>query len=241
MGASSWVYYVPYQEKLEQAFQTLRQHLFETDDAFDDYFPPPQTIREGLERSEGSGTHTAMDFEYLGTRPRDYSTVPLAAEILHRFFVEAVPTRMLVEELISFTEKQAIRQIPGHESQVNWKSCFSGYDYLSEETRRFVENGPSKQEVVEALLTQETIWRDFRRMIFVKIGDLTDGAGRGMMPLSSEELVSFFGTEKPTRAAFESAEDELLDHLFRWSGFYTILYQEDGTPHEIAFLGISGD
>ena len=32
MGASTWIYYVPYQENLEQAFQALRQHVFETDD-----------------------------------------------------------------------------------------------------------------------------------------------------------------------------------------------------------------
>ena len=30
MGASEWVYYVPYQEDIEQAFQTLRQQVFET-------------------------------------------------------------------------------------------------------------------------------------------------------------------------------------------------------------------
>lgn len=238
MGASSWMYYVPYQENLEHAFQTLRQHLFETDGAFDDYVPPPQTIREGLERSEGAGTHTAMDLEWLEAHPRDYSTVPLSPEILQRFFVEAVPTRALVEELVAFVEKQNV----GSEPQMNWNSCFSGHSYLSEETRRFVEQDPSTRELIEALLTHEQIWKDFRRMASIEIGNLTnESTMQGMRPLSSEERVHFFGAEKPTRAAFEAVSDELLDHLFRWSGFYTILYQEDGTPHEIAFLGWSGD
>jgi hypothetical protein len=31
MGASGWIYYVPYQEDLEQALQELRRHIFVTD------------------------------------------------------------------------------------------------------------------------------------------------------------------------------------------------------------------
>jgi hypothetical protein len=61
-----------------------------------------------------------------------------------------------------------------------------------------------------------------------------------VIPFSSEELVRFFGVEKPTRAEFEPILGEIWDQLNRWSGFYVVLYQ-DGTPHEIAFVGVSGD
>jgi hypothetical protein len=233
MGASCWIYYVPYQEHIEQAFQALRQHLFETGDYVkqETYLPPPRTIEEVLLRFGGSGTHTAMDLVRVSTQPRDYGAVPLPAVILHQFLAEIKPTRTVVEALV-FQDtfwSQIDRESPSYKYSV------------SEETRRFVESNPSKQELVEALLAKEEIWMDFHLLIRSRIEAMTNQTRMGdVIPFSSEELVRFFGVEKPTRAEFEPILGEIWDQLNRWSGFYVVLYQ-DGTPHEIAFVGVSGD
>jgi len=65
-------------------------------------------------------------------------------------------------------------------------------------------------------------------------------------PLSNEELVRFFGTDKPTRAMVESKEADLTRFLqqeldrYRGEGTYIIVYQ-NGEPDEIYFVGYSGD
>ncbi len=55
-------------------------------------------------------------------------------------------------------------------------------------------------------------------------------------------LVKLFGAEKPTREQIEAKLDEerLWMSIPRWSGFYCIVYQDDA-PHEIFFVGVSGD
>jgi hypothetical protein len=65
-------------------------------------------------------------------------------------------------------------------------------------------------------------------------------------PLSSEELKSFFGTDKPTREIIESKETALVEFLqremgrYRGEGTYIIVYKADEAD-EICFAGYSGD
>jgi hypothetical protein len=61
-------------------------------------------------------------------------------------------------------------------------------------------------------------------------------------PCTAEERRQFFGTETPTRADFDHALDdiEFVAEPERWTGRCVVLLR-DGTPHEIAFWGNSGD
>lgn len=59
-------------------------------------------------------------------------------------------------------------------------------------------------------------------------------------PLPFAYLTQFFGTEKPTREMAEQKINQIQNVCERWQGFYVIVFQND-TPHEILFVGASGD
>ena len=65
-------------------------------------------------------------------------------------------------------------------------------------------------------------------------------AFRTAAPLSEEELIECFGTDKPARSMVEDKADELQSLRRRWEGTYVIVYK-DGLPDEIFFTGFSGD
>ena len=58
-------------------------------------------------------------------------------------------------------------------------------------------------------------------------------------PFSADELKSYFGTDRPTRAHVESSED-FWEDLERGQARYAVLYA-DGRPSEIYFAGYSFD
>lgn len=62
------------------------------------------------------------------------------------------------------------------------------------------------------------------------------------MPFSSEDLLSFFGHEKPTRADVEAAfaRREIWEYIRVGVGYYAVIY-ENSAPQEIVFAGFSGD
>jgi hypothetical protein len=59
-------------------------------------------------------------------------------------------------------------------------------------------------------------------------------------PLSSQQLMKFFGTERPTREMAEEKLDEIENLCQRGEGVYFVVFQ-NGSPSEICFIGISGD
>ena len=63
-----------------------------------------------------------------------------------------------------------------------------------------------------------------------------------LRPLTEAERLHYFGTTTPAREDFEraGADDALGSHGQRWSGYSTVLYQQD-VPVEIAIWGSSGD
>ena len=60
-----------------------------------------------------------------------------------------------------------------------------------------------------------------------------------VVPLSKEEVIDLFGTDKPTRKMIE-VNDDLFEMLERGQGVYVIAYQDD-KPSEIYFAGYSYD
>lgn len=58
-------------------------------------------------------------------------------------------------------------------------------------------------------------------------------------PLPEEDLLSIFGTDKPTHEMIEGS-DELYEMLERGQGVYVIVYKDD-QPSEIFFAGYSFD
>lgn len=58
-------------------------------------------------------------------------------------------------------------------------------------------------------------------------------------PLSAEQLIALYGTERPTRAMVES-NDDFYESIDRGLGIYIVVYDGD-TPSELFFAGYSFD
>lgn len=267
MGASSWIYYTPYQKNLEQAFQALRQHVFETDDYhhfwqmhdYDEYeglvdiegkeifpsTPPPQTIEEVLKRSQPEGTHSILDIHQLISDTRYYGEVPLDEELIQDIFEGTRPTKAMVETIV-FQERIWSR-LEGKLEAMRM-SRVKGYkggriSQFSEQTLQFFATHPPKEEVVELLLAQEEIWMGIHRCLYLVIEQMALWTRHGTaMPFSSEDLLRLFGSARPTKSAVEAAckQREIWSHGHVGVGYYAIIYQDDA-PHEIVFVGSSGD
>lgn len=70
--------------------------------------------------------------------------------------------------------------------------------------------------------------------------DDPDGPGLGFVaPLSHEQLIELYGTDKPTHAMVEKGHD-LWERLDRGLGVYIVVYDGD-TPSELFFAGYSFD
>ena len=59
-------------------------------------------------------------------------------------------------------------------------------------------------------------------------------------PVPDEELVRALGTTQPTAEDVESVVSDFCENLERWQAVYFIVYK-DGQPHEVRFVGRSGD
>ena len=59
-------------------------------------------------------------------------------------------------------------------------------------------------------------------------------------PLSIEQLIEIFGTDKPERSMVEQRKREIGEMRNRWEASYIVVYK-NGEPDEIFFSGYSGD
>src|SRR4030095_12330411 len=124
MGASGWLYSVPYQPDTNQAFQALRQQVFEDGDYFkpDEWYkelyklgivddeelndtlkelamePQPKTIQELLELRGHTGTHSILDIEIVSPTPALGAISPLTAEEHFSILGTDRPTRDVVKQ-----------------------------------------------------------------------------------------------------------------------------------------------
>lgn len=265
MGASSWIYYVPYQENIEQAFQELRQYIFETGD-YNQFWrlyansenaglvdingeeillplASPQTIEEAVKRSQPEGTHSILDISRLITDPRYYGDVPLEEEVIRGIFEDARPTKAMVEAIVFKEEVWSRLNDWFRAARMNKARGSRGIVTLPEEISQFFAIEHSKKEIVEVLLVREGFWAGIHSclcFVIQQMGRLTRYGTA--MPFSSEDLLRFFGSERPTKAAVEAAckQGEIWGHGRVGVGYYAIIYQDDA-PHEIIFIGDSGD
>jgi hypothetical protein len=283
MGASSWIYYVPYQEDLEKAFQSLRQHVFETDDYSHwwegewvvditgeemdisrmqeivkqedgSFVPVPplvfsrtleEQMAEVVRRSGSQGTHSILDINRLTTDSRYYGGVPLPEEVIQDIFAWAKPTTATVEAIISQEHIWSRLQKWFEAERLHIAKGIKGpriYGF-SDEILHFFATERSKEEVLEAFLTREEFWMGIHRCLCSVIEWMAMETTYGTaMPFSTENVLSFFGHERPTRADVEAAfaEREIWERMRRGMGYYAVIYQDD-VPQEIVFAGFSGD
>jgi hypothetical protein len=58
--------------------------------------------------------------------------------------------------------------------------------------------------------------------------------------MPSRRIAEVFDTHEPTHDQVEEHWSEVAEGLDRWEAYYLTVYH-DGTPHEYAFIGCSGD
>ena len=108
MGASSWIYFVPYQKDIAKALDALRADVFAKGlylgghgkkvKGREAFKPAPKTIEEALERAGEDGTHSILDVYEVHPEP-DYGIVaPLSANDLEECFGTRLPMRADVED-----------------------------------------------------------------------------------------------------------------------------------------------
>lgn len=265
MGASSWIYYVPYQEDLEQAFQALRQHVFETNDYNhfwrlhgqdeglvdidgNELFPslsPPQTIEEVIQRSQPEGTHSILDVSRLITDSHYFGDVPLPEDVIRGILENERPTKAMVKAIVC--EENVWSHLNGwfKAERIHLARGIRGPRIycFSEELLQFFAREHSKEELVEALLTRDGFWRGIHPCLRSVLEKMALWTRHGtVMPFSEEVLRSFFSHEKPNKADAEAAfaQREIWGHMRVGMGYYAVMYQ-DGVPQEIVFAGFSGD
>lgn len=121
MGGHAYHYFVPYQENLESALQSLRKREFEAGrynpavpfpfGSWPSQTPGPgqgakhKSIEAALEASDADGTRSILDMERVGTRPDFGVVVQLAPDRLMDLYGTAKPSRQMVSENMDFFEE----------------------------------------------------------------------------------------------------------------------------------------
>jgi hypothetical protein len=127
MGASSWDYFVPYQQSIESALNELREQVFRSRKFFlrpqieinpDNFADAPEEIREQVplwierERSFSQpttikalvdwngeeGTHSIIDIERIASTPALGSASPFSTNQLIEIFGTDKPERSMIEQ-----------------------------------------------------------------------------------------------------------------------------------------------
>ena len=284
MGASLWVYYVPYKTDIAVAFKELRQHVFEAGeyshfwdnaegfeslyDTFDpetmsedelerlereaENFPinPPQSIEELLRRNGSQGTHSILDITSIAPQPRvrEYEHVPLPQEVIEAFYrhKSGKVSREVVEAIVS--QDEIWRPIEQWLTRVIAEPQYAPRAF-AQRILPFFQVERSKEELIELLVSQEEVWKSLYYQIHEQFEGLAFKSLLGKaVPFSTEVLLRFFGTEKPTRKQAEKVlspeqpgvQEQIWVTVHRGMGYYTPLYRE-GIPDEIVFAGRTGD
>jgi hypothetical protein len=103
MGASVWIYTVPYTPDIEAAYHQARQRAFETQDYFkwwevaphDERPDPfPTTIAALVELAGLTGTHSILDY------PEDLHPSPWSASNLELVFGTTTPADAMIEQAL---------------------------------------------------------------------------------------------------------------------------------------------
>ncbi len=115
MGASGWIYFVPYQEDAEAALQALRQDIFRQGK----YYRPtwrvaPTSMDEALSAAKDSGTHSIIDMLGVSTQPTFQHVSLLSPETLETLIHTARPDRAAVEDKRYFLYERIKKRWYGH-------------------------------------------------------------------------------------------------------------------------------
>lgn len=103
MGATTWQYFVPYQQDVGKVLQELREEVFRAGA----YRPPrerdpsrarkPESIQQLVRRAREQGTHSIIDIEKASVSPEPSAVCPLPDEAIEQIFGTSTPSRQAIE------------------------------------------------------------------------------------------------------------------------------------------------
>jgi hypothetical protein len=124
MGAEFWSYFVPYQEDIRAALETLREQEFrvgryyQPSEVQPGFFgrivgrPPskpkrPTSIREAIKIADtnATGTRSILDMERISDTPASGAVSPVPREELRRLLGTEQPTREMIERSEELLER----------------------------------------------------------------------------------------------------------------------------------------
>jgi TusA-related sulfurtransferase len=103
MGATTWQYFVPYQQDVSKALEELREETFRTGAYEIPYgieeagIEKPESIEQLLEAAAEEGTHSILDIYQVSSSPDFGSITPLPPEAILQIFATSTPTHEQIE------------------------------------------------------------------------------------------------------------------------------------------------
>ena len=236
MGVSGWTYFTPYDRDPNAALQRLRQEVFATGqyarpswlDAEDgpDADDPTAASRSEDEKGESDEPESGEPFapgqeeRFLGQMRGAFGAMPNDVRDAFARFLPEIERELRR----SF---RAVQAMPAEMRDAMLDGLSSAMRPPGGEPQTIDELLEwSAEEGTHSILDIERI---AKRREF--------GAA---VPLSAARMRRLFGTTEPTHAQAERAAEQLQDELDRWQAWCVTVYR-DGTPHEYAFIGVSGD
>lgn len=217
MGASSWSYFVEYDQNPARALAALREHVF----ANGKYAGPggyPKPLPMELLRARKAVdpfTNKVVTFPALSRREfeRRYVKRPSSiAELLEIQAEDGTHSALDIARMSSERKPVPIRTV----KRLN---PFTGEMFDVAEGFRMLNPFTGNPEEISA-------------------GQM--GYGGVCEMATAEQLRTAFGTEQPSRKILESKEDQLYPFLCRWSAICVTAWKRK-QPDALFFCGISGD
>jgi hypothetical protein len=212
MGATGWTYFAPYQDDAERALQELRQDVF----ARRAYALPGDLLAGMSDQAIAAAMPPLPNLRKLLnlSKALDQAMEGLGADI-----ESAAKDTQDMERFLQAAESEGIAKATRKATGGKRKKAPKSIDHARDIAR---EAGTHSILDIDATAT-------------------TRGFGHAT-PLSRDELLALFGTEKPTRDAVREKEKqgELIGLRDPWEAAYFTVYEGD-KPSDFVFCGCSGD
>lgn len=212
MGASSWVYYCPYETNADAALQTLRQAVFDRRE-----YSLPGDLIDGMDEATLN------------------SVAPPTADLKKLLKI----SQKLDQELagLGFDTNESAKQTRAVEKMIQ-KIDKDGFASAARKTLK-PKDTPPPATIDEAL--EQSAEAGTHSILDIHCLSPTPQPGAAI-PLSEPQLQTLFGNTQPNKEMIQSAEKNgrLIDLCDRWQAVYMTVYEE-GQPVKYVFAGVSGD
>lgn len=235
MGASSWVYFTPYDAKPSAALRRLREQVFTAGQ-----YRKPATVQERLAQlcpvPSPSQLHrrTAEQLRQLpgAADSPEIQNLIAQSERLAEEAAKREPDHLRLMEALRAGTLDSLPEV--QEWNALAQQAFGPFPQAPVPRSR---KGGSVSAKIAMLLMQAGESGTHSILDITRVGKRP--AHATAFPLGADVLLSTFGTAEPTRAQVEATQLAFAEEL-HWQAVYFAIYL-DGSPAEWAFVGSSGD